>query len=372
MNLNEASKKNCACIYRFTFPDGKRYVGRTKNLSKRIELYKKNLNEGCKSSKVIDALREFGVSKVNVEILSEPKNLSEEDKDLVLSILELKYIRLNNCIYPNGYNVSVGGELLGIPCDCISTDLCVTPYSGGHKPVLVYDVDGNFIQEFDSIEKCAYNYGVDTQVVSSNLDKRRGLFCGKYMIRQKRYGKIPEKIAPFEREVVEKRIVNKIYEDKVVYRERVVSAPKNTILKYNEDGEFCGEYETTKDAAMSIGCNHVTKGVLTKGYIFFEHDGGEIKQNIGKFEKKSVRLPKYTEALEKLGNDDLNVERSGWSHLINDFQVAQYDLQGNLLNVYDSIKMASYETGLPYSGIWACVFGKIRKSAGFIWRKYDE
>lgn len=372
MEFYEANKKNCACIYRFTFPDGKCYVGRTKNLAKRIELYKKNLNGECKSSKVIDALREFGVSKVNVEILSEPKNLSDGDKDLVLSILELKYIRLNNCIYPNGYNVSVGGELLGIPYDCISTDLSVTPYSGGHKPVLVYDVDGNFIQEFDSIEKCAYNYGVDTQVVSSNLDKRRGLFCGKYMIRQKKYGKIPEKIAPFEREIVEKRIVNKIYEDKVVYRERVVSAPKNPILKYNEDGEFCGEYETMYDAAMSIGRSNVKKGVLTSGYIFFEHDGGEIRQNIGKIEKKTKRFPKYSDALDGISDESFNVQSKGWSTLINDFKVAKYDLSGNLLEIYDSIKHASYETGIPYSGIWACVFGRIKKSAGFIWRKYNE
>lgn len=372
MEFYEANKKNCACIYKFTFPDGKCYVGRTKNLAKRIRIYQKALNGECKSSKVVDALREFGVSKVNVEILSEPKNLSEGDKDLVLSILELKYIRLNNCIYPNGYNVSVGGELLGIPCDCISTDLSVTPYSGGHKPVLVYDVDGNFIQEFDSIEKCAYNYGVDTQVVSSNLDKRRGLFCGKYMIRQKKYGKIPEKIAPFEIEIVEKRIVNKIYEDKVIYREKEVNVPQNPILKYNEDGEFCGEYETITDAAMSIGRNHVTKGVLTKGYIFFEHDGGEIKQNIGKVEKKTKRLPKYSDALRCIPDESLNAEPRRWSSLINDFKVAQYNRGGELVGLYDSINDASYETGIPYSGIWACVFGRIKSSAGFIWRKYDE
>ena len=38
MEFYEANKKNCACIYKFTFPDGKCYVGRTKNLAKRIEL----------------------------------------------------------------------------------------------------------------------------------------------------------------------------------------------------------------------------------------------------------------------------------------------------------------------------------------------
>lgn len=372
MTFEEAKKKSCACIYKLNFPDGKCYVGMTKNLGNRMSLYLRNLDDDEKRTKVMDALRSFGLDAIDVEILSEPKNLSEDDKTLVLSILEIKYIRKNDCLYPKGYNVSIGGELLGIPVDCISTDNSVTHYNGGYKPVLVYDLDGNFIDEFESIEKCAYNFGVDSEVVSSNLNKYRSVFGGKYMLRLKKYGKVPQKIIPFKREVVQKKIVNKIYEDKIIYRKKVVSEPKNTILKYNADGEFCGEYDTISDAALSIGRNYVKKGVLTNGYIFFEHDGGDIKQNIGKIEKKSVRLPKYTEALEKLGDDDLNVKCSGWSHLINDFRVAQYDLQGNLLNVYDSIKMASYETGIPYSGIWSCVFGRTRKSRGFIWRKYDK
>lgn len=371
MNFEESKKKNVACIYRITFPNGKCYVGKTKDLSNRIALYERKITDDTSQGKVIDAFREFGADNVEIDILSEPKNISDKDKDLVLSILEIKYIRLSDCIYPNGYNVSIGGELLGIPCDCTTTDLAVTPYTGGHKPVLVYDLDGNFIQEFDSIEKCAYNFGVDPNVVSLNLDKRREVFYGKYMLRQKRYGKIPEKIIPFKREVVEKKIIKKVYEDKIVYREKIVSAPKNTILKYNENGEFCGEYDTLIDAAISIGRSNIKKGVLIGGYIFFEHDGGEIKQNIGKIEKKVVRLPKYSDALKNIGNSELNFKSKGWSKLINDFNVAQYDLEGNLLKVYDNIKSASYETGISYSCIWACVFGRTKRCKCYVFKKYD-
>lgn len=372
MKFEEAKKKSCACVYKFTFPDGKCYVGKSKNLAKRINLYLMSLRDEQKSTKVVEALRIFGTEGVTVDILSEPKNVSEKDKDLVLSILEIKYIRENDSIYPKGYNVSIGGEVLGIPSEHISINLCQSYYGGGNKPVLVYDLDGNFVQEFDSIEQCAYHLGADSKAVSANLDKRREAFGGKYMLRQKRYGKIPEKILPFKREVIEKKIVNRVYEDRVIYRDRVVAKPYGKILKYNKDGDFCGEYETLTDAALSIGRNHVTKGVLTGGYIFFEHDGGEIKQNIGKIERKAKRLPKYSEALDCISDKSLNVQSGGWSKLINDFRVAQYDLSGNLVEIYDSIKHASYETGVPYSGIWACVFGRIKKSAGFIWRKYEE
>lgn len=372
MKFEDAKKKSCACVYRLNFPDGKCYVGQTKNLSDRMCLYLRNIADTSKSSKVIEALRNFGTENISVDILSEPKNLSDKDKVLVLSILEIKYIRENDSIYPNGYNISMGGELLGIPIDCITTSISKSSYSGGYKPVLVYDLDGNFIEEFESIEKCAYNYGVDASLVSSNMDKYRSAFCGKYMLRQKKYGKVPQKIIPFKRDIVEKKIVNKIYEDKVVYRERIVSAPRNSILKYNEEGDFCGEYETITDAALSIGRSYVIKGVLTKGYIFFEHDGGEIKQNIGKIEKKTKRLPKYSDAIKSISDESFNTQRSGWSQLINDFKVGQYTREGELLNVYDNIKTASYETGIAYSAIWACVFGRTRTARGFIWRKYEE
>lgn len=368
MTFEEAKKNHCACIYRLCFPDGKYYVGKTKDLGKRMSLYERCISDEGKNHRVILALRYFGLDSVVVDVLSEPKNLSKSDESVALAILEIKYIRENNCIYPNGYNVSIGGEILCIPADCISTDGSVTAYSGGFKPVLVYDLDGNFVKEFDSIEKCAYDFGVSSDLVSSCLDKSRSAFCGKYMLRQKRYGKIPDKIIPFKRDVVERRI----YKDRIVYRDRVMPKPKNTILKYNADGEFCGEYDTITDAALSIGRKSVPKGVLVKGYIFFENDGGEIRNNIGKVPKMSVRKPKYLEALDGMEDAPSSDKLRGWSQLINDFKVAQYDLDGNLVHVYDSIRDASYDTGVSYSCIWNCVYGRTRKSRGFIWRKYDK
>lgn len=372
MDIIEAKKKSCSCIYRINFPNGKVYIGKTKDLGSRIKLYERNVSIGDKSSKVIDAIKEFGFDSLTIDILSEPKNISKDDLEVVLSILEIKHIRSNNSIFPNGYNISIGGEILGIPIDCITTDAVNSCYSGGNKHVLVYDLEGNFVAEFDSIEKCAYHFGVDSSVVSSNLDRRRELFYDKYMLRQKRYGKIPEKILPFKKEVIEKKVINTIYEDRIIYRDKLVSCPKNTILKYNSDGVFCGEYDTLTDAAISIGRRNVSKGILTAGYIFFEHDGGEIQQNIGKIEKRNVRLPRYSDFLNGDKGDVLNYDSRRWSSLINDFKIAQYSRDGILLNVYNSINEASYSTGIRYSSIWSCVFGRTKIGGGYIWRRYEE
>lgn len=370
MNFEEARKKSFACVYKLTFPNGKSYIGKTKDLGGRMKIYERNYLAKDFTSCIGAAFEEYTLNDISIEILAEPKNLSKVDMELILSILEIKYIRKFDTITPNGYNVGIGGEILGIPIDAISTDREIK-YTCGDKAVLCYDLDGNFVQEFDSIEKCAYNFGVSATTVGANLNSRRELFHGKYMLRLKRYGIVPEKILPFKREVVEKKIVNTIVEEKIVVKEKTVTI-KHPVLKYNADGEFCGEYDTATDAALSIGRKAITKGVLIGGYIFFDYDGGEIKQNIGKITRKDKRLPKYSEALESMNTTaDIAPYRREWKNLINDFKVAQYSLDGELLETYGSIKEASYMTDIRYSQIWANVFGRTRKCGGYIFKKID-
>ena len=44
-------------------------------------------------------------------------------------------------------------------------------------------------------------------------------------------------------------------------------------------------------------------------------------------------------------------------------------LDGKVVAEYDSIRDASQITGIPYSGIYACVTGRTKKSNGFVWKK---
>lgn len=357
----------------FCLPNGLSYVGQTKCLRDRLCLYESQLYGSLSSSKSssrhLDALLEYGFDNVDIEVLCYLRNIFGEDLLLCLSILEIKYIREYDTFYPHGYNVSIGGEILGIPIDLISTS-CNS--SMNNKPVLVYDLDGNFVSEYPSIAKCAYYLGSDSDTVSSKLDKRGSLLLNQYLIRSKRYGDIPQKIVGFKPNVVEKVKVKNIIEEHVVFKEKTVRVTLPT-LKYNLDGDFCGEYETRIDAALSVGRRNIAYGVPIRGYIFFKHDGGEIRQNIGKIEIRSKRLPKYSDALNRC--DDFTkfpVARSGWSNLINDFTIEQWDLYGNHIGTYSSIKEASEKTGLRYSGIWSCVMGRTRKSQGYIWMKVDD
>ena len=54
-----------------------------------------------------------------------------------------------------------------------------------------------------------------------------------------------------------------------------------------------------------------------------------------------------------------------------DFQIAQMSLDVKVVAEYDSISDADKITGIPYSGIYACVNGKTRKSNGYVWKKTE-
>ena len=54
-----------------------------------------------------------------------------------------------------------------------------------------------------------------------------------------------------------------------------------------------------------------------------------------------------------------------------DFQIAQMSLDCRVVAEYDNIRKAAKATGIPYSGIYACVNGKTKKSNGFVWKKIE-
>lgn len=52
--------------------------------------------------------------------------------------------------------------------------------------------------------------------------------------------------------------------------------------------------------------------------------------------------------------------------------VRQYDLQGNLLNIYEGIRIAEEKTSIDNRNIVKCCKGKEKTAGGFIWRYDDE
>lgn len=380
MKITEITS-HASCVYCLEFPNGMKYVGKTKDLAGRMGLY---LRFNKSNKRLSDAFNEFGVDSVDISVLREVKCNDDVDLDLCLSILEIKYIRELGTVYPNGYNVSLGGEVLGVPVEHITTDSdYVKAYSSSEKCVLVYDLDGKLVDEYPSVCKLAYDKGWDEDFVRGIIGRMTPIY-GKWYLRYKRYGYTPTEI---DIPKVEVRARVK-YEDKIIKRVIEKEMPIHTYvpaLKYNSKGEFCGEYKSKREACRTFtNSSNIGWGEYHNGYILFKKRDNDYPKFIEPMEILALKqLNEYYVPADELPDKDVNVVVNSknriplrvngkYTNLNNTFKVAQYDLGGNLIKVFDNMRDASAETGIAYSGIWACVMGRVNKCKGYKWVKYEE
>lgn len=375
MTVEEAKKKSIACVYKLNFPNGKSYIGKTKSLSNRVRLYEHLVSVSEKETPVQKAVVEFGLDSIDIEVLVEVSISVEEDLDYALSILEIRYIRKLDTFVPKGYNVSIGGEIFSIPVEYFNTN------NEGRKSVLVYDREGNFLKEFESVARCAYDYNFDSDDVSAYLDKRK-VYRGEYVFKSKKYNYIPQRIDVSNFKIVERIKYKTEVVKNVVYKDAYAVLKKGTLM-YDENGDFVGEFESKAEALKSFCNRHsLPYGVYHKGYVLYAKISDDFPRKIEPYVetigKKLCETYKPMSECEDMIEPKVSkstYQKKGWGkhkNLNNDFMVAQLTLDGDLVRIFDNIRDASDITGIPYSGIWACVFGRTKKSNGFIWRKYEE
>lgn len=383
MVLDEVKKMRVSCIYRIGFPDGKYYVGKSKNLRERVRLYERKLVDLSDSSRVMSALREFGIGNVSWDILSCVDVRDVDDLELCLSILEIKYIRENDCIYPNGYNTSIGGELLGIPVDVIETRFGVdaTGYAG--KPILVYDKDGNFVSEHSSVAKCAYSLGVPDSMISGVIDKI-ALVRNTYMIRSKKHGDVPKKILPYKPEVVIKRKTEYDIVKEKVYVQKDV---KNAAIMYDRNGNYVGLFDNVRKSRqyLKMEDTKLPFGREYRGMYLFHYNGGEIKKSLGAFSSKNLTTMFYDDILAFGDVDDIGErislkleekevkpqkEKVAKSVVVckKKPRIIKYTLDGNYVTTYDTTIDAAADNNVYPSAVLACAKKKVRRCGSYIYR----
>lgn len=371
MKIKDFLKRTDKCIYCLDFPNGKSYVGKTSNLGNRIRLYLRNIEGKENSGKVAEAIKQFGVDNVELRVLSSINVSDKTDLELCLSIMELRYIRELNTLFPNGYNVSLGGESLRIPPEYITTDAeAIKAFKVGCKAVLVYDLDGGFISEYESSSRMDYEMGFCCKDYSLYLDKKKPI-SDKYYIRSKRYNVIPKQIEVPKLEIKERIKYKDIIEERKVVRERIVK--ESPALAYDVNGDFVGEYKSRAEACRLLtGLHKMDWGKYYRGYILFKKTNDDYPKKIesqlefrGKAMGEEYKSPKDLSILPILKKQNV---------LKNDFPIHQFTLDGEYIQTFPSIRYAAHqlEGELSYSQIYACVKGKTRRAGQYIWQKADE
>lgn len=354
-----------------------KYVGKTSNLGGRMRIYLRNIEDGD-GGKVCDAIREYGFDGVNFSILASISGLGKDDLELALGILEIKYIREMDCVWPKGYNVSLGGEVLRIPPECITTDAdAIKAFKVGSKSVLVYDLNGDFLQEFDSLSRMDYELGLCEADYSKFLDKKKPI-ADKYYLRSKKYNVIPRKIEVIPWVVKERIKYNTTVEERTIVKEKEMHmAPA---LAYDVNGDFVGEYKSRAEACRLLtGAHKMQWGQYCKGYILYKKASDDYPKKIESYlEVRGKALGEEYKPVCELGDLPTPiyvppVRRARKKSRVNlDYAINQFKLNGDFVATYDSIRDASQVTGIPYCQIYNCVKGTTRTCQGFLWQKAED
>ena len=141
----EKTKIYKGVIYKYTFPNGKVYIGQTINpRSRKSQHFCKST--GARHIPFWRAYKKYGTYKY--EEIEQVEESSKEALCERLNGLEQSYIAAYQSTNPKyGYNLTSGGKVF------VVNEEGRKHMSEAHKdkmPVLQYDLDGNFIKEYES------------------------------------------------------------------------------------------------------------------------------------------------------------------------------------------------------------------------------
>lgn len=97
-------------VYRYVSPDGKSYVGQTIDEVRRKWEFKKCIHRNTyRSSKLKEAIEQYGLDNFKYEVLFRGEYSSKEEAQIELYKMEMYFIEYYDS-YNNGYNMTFGGD----------------------------------------------------------------------------------------------------------------------------------------------------------------------------------------------------------------------------------------------------------------------
>lgn len=155
---------------------------------------------------------------------------------------------------------------------------------------------------------------------------------------------IAEKLDCSEKKVWDNLQDYGIKKDKRIWKKQCASQPTKVVLQYDLEGNLIKEWKSVVEInkKMKIKPDKCCRGEAKSA-------GGFIWR--------------YKDEWFDLGLDKLDEQSR---------KVSQYDLQGNWIRNFDSIKEASILLKINDGNIGSCCLGKYRSAGGFIWKYLNE
>ena len=299
-------------IYKYTFPNGKVYIGQTYKGSGRY-----GTTWGYKTQLVYRAMLKY--KDFEKEIL-EYCDASAVDE------IETFYIKQYDSMNPNkGYNRDTGGNERKV--FSIETRKLISEAHDG-QPILQFDLEANLLAEWDYIQLAAESLELDSKNISACLHGKTGQ-CGGY---QWKFKDDPQIVGRYQ-EYDGRRKIN----------------------QYDLDGHYIDTWDSIIDIYLALGIN--TSGII-KCCQFKRKKAGEYQWRYFEGNTSDISVHKRI---------DQSGSKSPTAH-----RVFQFDLYGSLIREWGSIIEAARTYGLQSANIAKNCNGERKHCGEYIWSFAEE
>ena len=311
------------CIYNKL--NSSSYIGQTtRTIESRFKKHKSHSKNAKRSIYLYSDVNIFGwdnfsvfeVEKIKTDTLSELK--TQLDKK------EIFYIAKYNTLYPNGYNISKGGWLLPNTFDSI--------------PVYKFDLDGNLLQTYESMNDAAFNNNVSQADISSCCNGKKVATVGGFYWSKNKDFVLPD-----------------------------IKRQKRKVVMYDLDGKMLKIFHSCIEASIDVFKDKSKQNGISKCA------NGETKTAYGYIWRYYENvLDDNNNIRNYLEYDDVIRLTTRKKTNFNKVAVCKFDLSGKYICTYDSIKEASIDSNIGYNSIRACLIGKQNITGGFCWKVFDD
>lgn len=262
-------------IYKITNPSGREYVGKTWNFQKRLIAHKASSRKKSTHIILINSFKKYGFDEHTFEVIEECSDDIIDQREIYW-IKELNTFNANN---PFGMNMTLGGDGQRGKLDERRKNIALnnlfkngTPFKGKHhteankkaqservikynletgrcvpkwgaekgrlvvmEPIVCYDLDGNFIKEFESYTEAGKEYGKPASLVRDAV-VRFSCFQGKYYF------------------------IKKVdsYSMKIETKGLVLANSKRKVLYLSKELQVLSEYDSALEASIDLGVPKTT------------------------------------------------------------------------------------------------------------------
>lgn len=208
-------------IYKITSPNGKVYIGQSTNLKNREKQYK-NINESKEQIKLYRSFIKYGIDNHIFEIIEYCSLEELDDKEI--------YWGEYYDVLKNGLNCRLGRGR-GLISDDLREKMKISNKRKKIKPVLQYDLYGNFIKKWDAVSDAENYLGIknNTNISACCLGKQKSAwgYIWKYI-----NGPIKNKIEGIKHTII--------------------------INQYDLNGNFIKEWDNIKQIKETLGYSYST------------------------------------------------------------------------------------------------------------------